>query len=402
MKVYFIGISLIVLFWACKSEQNKLMFNIYGNGFRTNSFEDFKNIWSGIVYFEKVNISDTGGFANFPLSLGDNEFVVSTNNGYITYFNERSLVWEIPLDLGEYLVTSFAADRHKNIYFITNYLRLYSISKNGKKNWVITIEDSSKSISTLLTSEDALYFSTSSNTLFKYSFDGKLLWKKKFSLSILHTFTLFKEGIVLNLSHYEYGKTDTLVYINKNGNEKWKFFSQNVRILKNPVVFQNRIFVYGVETVLEKDKGVLFSIDELGKLLWKKEFQSIPRFLSVSKNQELYLILYSIGVGQIMSELQKIDFNGITLDKQFIASNFYTPFFIGKKKLFNLGYKDGKPMLIFFGKDLVLMKHFDLSNAPVLLIMPVILDNGTIIYLSANSATLIRIDENPILKFLPW
>lgn len=402
MRSYLFAISLIALCLSCSKYKDKNVYNIFGDAFRTCSFEKHKNLWSGIVYFDKVNISDTSGFATFPLYLGENKFVVGTNNGHISLFEHTYLIWEKTLDSGEYVISNFVADSKKNIFFITNFFRLFSFSNSGGKNWAIKIEDTSKWVSTILATDDAMYFSTSARKLYKYSFDGNLIWIKDLPLLSTPTFARFQDGIVLNISFDQFEMTDTLIYLDRYGNYRWKFFVDKVRLLKSPVIFENNIFVFGVNTSFKKDIGVLFCINSDGKLIWKKEFAMIPRFLSVSKDKELYLVLYSVGIGQTVSELQKIDLKGNTINRQFITSTFYSPFFIGKTKLFNLGYNEGIPSIIFFGKDLVLVKTLDLSRSPVPLILPVILEDGTIIYLASDGPYLIRIDENPILKLLPW
>lgn len=390
------------MFIGCSNEKEKYSSNIFGNINRTCSFEKQKNIWSGILYIEKVNISDSSGFATIPLSLGGNTFVTSTNNGFITCFENTELLWETPLDSGEYVISNFVADWRKNIFFITNTFRIVSLTNSGKVNWSLQLRDSIQWVSTLLSIDDAILFSTSSRKLYKYSVDGKLIWERNLPIPTTQTFTGFKDGIVVNLTFDEFEKTDTVVFFNKNGIPEWKFFAEKVRFIKFPVTFKDNVFVYGIESSANSDRGVFFCLNSDGSVKWKKDFAMIPRFLSISEDNELYLVLYAMGVGQKISELQKINIDGNAITRQFISSIFYTPFLVGKIKLFNLCYKEGIPSIIYFGKDLVLIKSFDLSNAPVPLILPVILEDGTVIYLASNGPYFIRIDENPILKLLPW
>lgn len=402
MRTFLFYISLFLFFIGCLNEKGMHSFNIFGNINRTCSFESQKNIWSGILYTEKVNISDSSGFANFPLSLGGNTFVTSTNKGFIICFENTELLWETPLDSGEYVISNFVADWRKNIFFITNTFRIISLSNTGKLNWALRLQDSVQWVSTLLSTDDAILFSTSLKKLYKYSFDGKLLWERNLPIPTTQTFAGFKDGIVANLTYDEFEKTDTVVFLDKNGFPKWEFFAEKVRFIKSPVTFEDYVFVYGIESSENSDEGVLFCLNSDGSVKWKKNFAMIPRLLSISEDKEIYLVLYAMGVGQKISELQKIDKDGKTINRQFISSIFYTPFLIGKNKLFNLGYKENLPSILYFGKDLVLTKSFDLSNAPVPLILPVILEDGTVIYLASNGPYFIKIDENPILKLLPW
>ncbi|MGQ9819583.1 MAG: outer membrane protein assembly factor BamB family protein [Candidatus Kapaibacteriales bacterium] len=402
MTTYLFFISLLFMLLGCSNEKERHSYNIFGNIHRTSSFEKQKNILSGILLIEKVKILDSSGFATFPLSLGENTFVTSTNNGLIVCFENTQLLWEKSLERGEYVISNFVADWQKNIYFVTNYFRIISLSNFGEINWIRQLEDSTQWISTLLVSNDAIFFSTSTMKLYKYSFDGKLVWRKDLSLSTTQTFAGFEDGIVVNLSFDEFEKTDTVVFFDKNGNEKWKFYAEKARFIKSPVVFEDKVFVYGIESSLNSDKGVLFCLDADGSMKWKRNFAMIPRFLSISEDKELYLVLYAMGFGQKISELRKIDIDGNTINRQFISFTFYAPFLVGKVKLFNLGYKEDVPSIVYFGKDLVLTKNFDLSNAPIPLILPVVLEDGTVIYLASNGPYFIKIDENPILKLLPW
>lgn len=402
MRTCLFYISLFLLFIGCSNEEEKNMFNIFGNINRTCSFERQKNIWNGILSTEKVNISDSSGFATFPLSLGGNTFITSTNNGFITCFENTELLWETPLDSGEYVISNFVANWLKNIFFVTSTFRIISISTTGKVNWALQFRDSIQWVSTLLSTDDGILFSTSSKKLYKYSFDGKLLWERNLPIPTTQTFAGFRDGIVANLTYDEFGKTDTVVFFDKDGIPKWKFFAEKIRFIKFPVTFKDNVFVYGIESSANSDKGVLFCLNSDGSVKWRRNFAMIPRFLSISEDNELYLVLYALGVGQKISELQKIDTDGNTINRQFISSEFYSPFLVGRIKLFNLGYKESIPSIIYFGKDLVLTKSFDLSNSPIPLILPVILEDGTVIYLASNGPYFIRIDENPILKLLPW
>lgn len=206
-------ISLFLLFIGCSKEKKKDVFNIFGNINRTCSFEKQKNIWNGIVYTEKVNISDSSGFATFPLSLGGNTFITSTNNGFITCFENTELIWKTPLDSGEYVISNFVADWQKNIFFITSTFRIISISTTGKVNWALQLRDSIQWVSTLLSTDDAILFSTSSKKLYKYSFDGKLLWERNLPIPTTQTFAGFRDGIVANLTYDEFEKTDTVFFL---------------------------------------------------------------------------------------------------------------------------------------------------------------------------------------------
>ncbi|MFN3269861.1 MAG: hypothetical protein ACK42G_04675, partial [Candidatus Kapaibacteriota bacterium] len=59
-------------------------------------------------------------------------------------------------------------------------------------------------------------------------------------------------------------------------------------------------------------------------------------------------------------------------------------------------------VMIFFGEDLTLWKTIDLSKYPSVLNIPAILEDCTMFFVSTSGNFFVRIDENPVIKLLPW
>jgi len=387
---------------SCGNQKEKEPYNLYGNSQRTSSYERLGRFWMGISLLEDAGCSDSSGFATFPLALSENKFVAATNIGRVFLFQHTRLQWEFKLDSGEYLLSNFVASPREDILFITNKNFLYSVSISGKLNWRSYFADSSIIFSTLLATKEAVYFA-SQKFLYKFNYKGELLWCLPLSLESTMTFTEFSnDNLILNLTFNEVNRTDTVIFVNKLGKIVWKRPMDNVRLLRSPVVWKNKIFVFGYTFDNTTELGFLFCLDSTGKMLWMKDFGMIPRYLSISDDGKLFLCLYTSGLGETISTIYKLDDNGEIVSKQHISAIFYSPFFISQQILCAVGYTRGNPTLIFLDSELNLLKTMDLTKYPTLLNIPAFLKDCSLIFVSSVSNHLVRIDENPIIKLLPW
>ncbi|MEJ5287027.1 MAG: hypothetical protein CH6_3839 [Candidatus Kapaibacterium sp.] len=395
--------SILVFLLSCGQEEKKEPFNLYGNSFRQSTFEQFGKFWTGVSLLEKVQCSDTTGFISHPLALSQNKFVTSTANGVVVCYEHTKLLWEFKLKPNEYVISNFIASPNEEIIFITNLKNVYSISKDGKENWNVTLDDTSRYFSNLLATANSFYFTNSFGLLYRINYKGIILFKKFLPLPSTNCFTEFKNNrIVLNLTHDEIGKTDTVLLVDTNGNFLWKQFFEGLRLVRYPVVWKDRIYVFGYKEQDGELLGMLSCLNENGKVIWNKEFGIVPRYLSISKDGNLYLVLYNSGLGETISTIYKIDTNGTIVNKQHITAVFNSPLFLSQQLIGALGYIKYNPVMIFFGEDLTLWKTIDLSKYPSVLNIPAILEDCTMFFVSTSGNFFVRIDENPVIKLLPW
>lgn len=398
-KILFLGLILL----ACSKEAEKEPYNIFGNTGRISSYEKSGRFWTGIASLEKVKCSDTSGFITYPLSLKDNAFVTSTTDGWIVCFKHINLLWEYKLQQGEYVVSNIVASPKQEIFFITNFMNVYLLTRDGEKIWKLRLDDSAKFFSTLLATRSGVYFTTSTGNLYKIGYDGKIKWKILLPLQSTNCFAEASNGnIVLNLTHDKLGETDTVLFVDTSGKILFKRYFEGVRLIRTPVAWKDKVFVLGYKESNNEIVGNIFCLDTNGNLVWNKEFGIIPRYLSISEDGELFLILYNVGLGETLSTIYKLNSSGDIIAKQFITSTFYTPLFISQEIIGAIGYTKGNPVMVFFGKDLTLWKSIDLSKYPTVLNIPAILDDYTMFFVATSGNYLVRIDENPIIKMLPW
>lgn len=392
-----------ILFLSCSKSGQEYAYNIYGNSHRTSSYESLGRFWTGVALLEKVNISDTTGFVSIPLSLKGNVFVTSTSNGYVVLFENTDLLWEVKLEPDEYVISNLVASPKQEIIFITNHRNIYSISNSGQIIWKIQIPEKASFFSTLLATNDGVFFTDSNSILYKVDYSGKIVWTKKLPLPSTNCFAEMSNSILaVIVTNDSLGATDTLLVLDKSGETKWKKFFDGIRLVRTPIVWNERIYLIGYKENRGEIVGLLICLDDKGKLLWTKEFGIVPRYISISNAGEIYLILYNSGLGETMSTIYKIDSTGKILNLQHISAIFYSPLFISEQILGAVGYSKGLPMMIFFGTDLNIWKSIDLSKFPSVLNIPAFLENRTLIFVSTSGNYFIKIDENPIIKMLPW
>lgn len=399
LLIHLLSLTLLI---RCGSEESSKPFNIYSDGQRTNSYEELGTFWNGLAYVEKLNLGDTTGFAQPPLALSNNKFVVATNAGSIALFKHTNLLWEKKLSDSEFVISNFVADPKENIYFLSNKHRLYSFSIVGEKNWAIQIDEATNTFSNLLATNDAIYFSSENKRLFKIQSTGKIEWVLKIPLPTTPTFAEFNGNLVINITNNSTTFSDSILLIDKSGKIRWSREVENTRLIKSPVIASGRIYAIGYRYYKNITEGKIICLDTLGKIIWNKFLPIIPRFISVSRSGEIFLILYNLGIGEILSALYLLNNQGEVIARQFVNAIFYGPALISQDKIALLGYTKEIPSMLFFDKGLNLLKTLDLSRIPPPIVLPAVLTDCTIIFVTSNGPYLVRVDENPIIKLLPW
>ncbi len=375
---------------------------MYGNSQRTNSYEKLGTFWSGLAYVERLSIKDTTGFAVAPLALSENKLVAATNSGSIAFFEHTNLLWEAKLDDSEFVLSNLVADSKENIYFLSNQHKLHSYSATGKKNWTIIITTTSSIFSNLLITNDAIYFSSEDKKLFKVALSGKIEWTLELPLQTTPTFAESEGNLIINITHNDPYSSDSVICIAKTGKIRWARGLEQTRLIKSPVISNGKIYVIGYNLTERTNNGIIVCFDTLGNTIWSKNLPIIPRFVSISQTDEIFLILYNLGIGETLSAIYKLNNKGEIVARQFVSAIFYSPIIISERKIALLGYTKDIPSILFFDKELNLIKTIDLSKTPPLIVQPAVLTDCTIIFATFSRPMVVRIDENPIIKLLPW
>ncbi|MBI5325359.1 MAG: PQQ-binding-like beta-propeller repeat protein [Ignavibacteriae bacterium] len=343
---------------------------------------------------DEIEYKDSSGAVASPLILPNSDIIVSTVKGNILSIAQKQVKWLFKLDSNDIPSVSLAADGNMNIYIITRAGKLYSLSKNGTLNWkknYFNSIDKYDVFSELLTQDDGLIAAISNGEIVKIGIDGKLLWKLKSLLSPTKTFAADGNGnIYITLTNDEFGKTDSLLCISKSGNLVWKKGFENTRLIRTPVIFNKRIYLVGISISGEQKVSTLYSLDEKGNVIWKKELLLFARFISVDIDGKIYVTGYNSGIGEAMSGIFCFSADGKLQWKKYFE--VIIPY-----------VNDRNSTGVYFTKkDGTLYEVVGLENMPVLYLQPAVTSDPLIIFSGAEKLCFVSIDAPPFDKFLPW
>ena len=381
--------------------------NNYGGFSRNNSYERFGDFYRQIYYVDSYDSVLSGGAIAPLLALSGYKIVFPSSEGEINLFDNRELKWHKKLDSDNVASAGMCADKEQNIYVIDNFGKLYSFSVSGKLRWKkyfnkITVNDI-VTFSDLLAVDDGIIAASSDGKITKYSFDGTVIWQRNFNSAILKYFPADNKGnIILPLSKNVFGETDTLAFLSNNGKVLWKKHFLNARIIKPPVYSYNKIYISGLVVIKEEKYPVIYCLDTKGRVKWKKELSLMPRFLSVDSDDRLYVVAYNSGLGKPISLLIVYDKYGKKVWDKYIEVSITSPILIAEKILAFAGSDEIASGLYFMRKNGFLENVISLSEAPILNLQPIVTPNLNILFGGAEKVQIIRIDETPMKKFIPW
>lgn len=386
---------------------NKIERN-YGNNLggigRNSSFEFVDNFEYQL--FTQIDIDATTGATSTPLLLKDEQYIFATDNGKIISVLKNKKNWEYQLDSGAIIGTGVTSDINNNIYSIDDKGTIYSLNNSGKLRFKsqFVVPQAIEIFNTPLTVDNIIIFTSSNGNLKIIDSSGNVVYSNKYQLGILnYVSALNKDNILLTLSNNQFGKTDTLISINSQGVENWRYSVSGYRFVKGAITNGENVAIAGTKQGGENPLSKIFYLDKKGKQIWSKEISTIPRFLSMAKNGFTYLVSYSSGMGQMLSGVFAYNQTGDLDWKIYYDYSIPMPLYITKDELFFLASNRETYGLFYLQRnDGKLIKSLNIGETNPIVFIPEIGEDGTIIFAGKKNLRLIRIDETAINKILPY
>lgn len=397
-------ISISILLVSCGDSGTREYGNIFGGKGRSSSFENVKD-FQYQLYTQTV-IDSSSGTTSPPLLLSNRHYVFSTDDGRIISTLNSTKTWEYKLDSGSFIGAGFSADSSNNIYTIDNLGKIYSLDTAGKLRFTNQLFSPFKLeiFNTPLTLKNATVFSSTDGNLAIIDKSGKELYKKKYSSSILdYVSAIDDERILITLSNNQFGVTDTLVCLGIDGSEKWRYTAKGYRFVKGAISNGTQIAVSGTVQGGDTPLSKIFYLDSKGKLLWDKEISNIPRYLSMSKEGELYLISYSSGMGQSLSGVFSYSQKGDLNWKIYYDYSIPMPAYISDKELMFIASNRETYAIFYLQRtDGQLIKSLEIGDIHPVIFFPEIEANGVIVFAGKETLRQIKVDATAIDKILPY
>lgn len=380
----------------------------YGNTFggigRSSSFENVEE-FQAQLYSQKI-LDSAAGASSTPLLLRDEQMIFSTDDGRIISSYKSEKKWEYKLDSGSFIGAGFAADDNNNIYTIDILGKSYSLDSTGKLRHSNQLfqPTSLEVFNTPLTIKDRIVYATSEGNLVITDKSGKEVYRKSFGSTILdYVSAVDANNILLTLSNNQFGVTDTIVSITPDGKENWRFSSNGYRFIKGAISNGKNIAVAGTKQGGDNPLSKVFYLDNKGKSLWEKEISTIPRFLSIANDGEVYLVSYSSGMGQMLSGVYSYSIKGELTWKIYYQYSIPMPVYISQKEIMFIASNRETYGLFYLQRgDGTLIKTLEFGEVAPIIYYPEVGDYGTLIFAGKKNLRLIRVDETPINKLLPY
>ena len=404
----FLLLILMLAISSCSDDfkYDELDYNLYGGSGRTNSYEHFGDFPLQLVTDDKIVSDDSSGVIQSALRLKSPYTILANVNGKILRVNNLTVDKQFEIDSNFVPASGMAADRNSNIYFISSNDMLYCLDFNLKLKWKIKIPIPSSRIlsySDLLVTKEGIVLGANTGDIFKYDFGGKVVWQYKSSLAIGKTFSADSTGnIYLPLTNNEFGITDSITSIDKNGKLNWQTALPRTRILSSTVCRNDMIYVTGAKEIDSKRNGATYCITQSGKIIWAAETTLSGRNVSVDYDDNCYIAGMSSGVGEISTGIYCFDKKGKEIWNIYIGAAAVSPLIISEKYLgFTAFTGEGAAMLFLRKSDGMLVRNHSLSNLPPLYLQPLVSDDATVRLFGSNKLRQIKFTETSLNKFLP-
>ncbi len=380
--------------------------NYFGGMGRTNSYEGYGSFYHKIFIVEDCKYKDSSGAITAPLVLPNSDYVIVNTRSNVLYISKQIVKWAVKLDSGAIPAGCMAADGDLNIYIIATNGMLYSISKDGQMRWNKLVEKTDKKLivfSDLLAQKDGIVISVSNGEIYKFDFNGNIKWKFITGLSTTKTFASDDKGnLVIPLTHDLFGVTDTLLYLTPEGKVRWYKGFPKTRFYMTPVVCRHKIVIAGISEIKGNMLAEFYVLDEKGKKLWKKELNVSPRFISVDEQGRIYAAGYNSGVGEALSEILCFSASGKLEWKQYFQATVLSNLMLSRKFIAFVANDDKGSGVCFLDKDGKFEDVVSLQRAPSIYSQPSVTSDPSVIFAGADKLCIVRIDELPFDKLIPW
>ncbi|MEJ5245923.1 MAG: hypothetical protein WHV28_09510 [Bacteroidota bacterium] len=399
-----------VILSSCGNPFKEGVFNVGGSFTRSNDYSEYKRFSTNVLEAKNFNgKSDTSLYAGSqiePLVVGNNDYYLISADGTITFISKDILESTFMVPDSTPVSTRPAADHEQNIYFVSLKPILYSFNNRGEKRWEYKFSedfDPFEMFSDVLVTKDGVLIGTTTGKLLKVSFDGKLIFQKQYNTSISRSFAADENGnVYFVLTKNTFGDTDNLVMIDKNGKEKYNKPIDFVRIIRNPVVSGDNIYLIGVMQNAGKSGSLLICYDKRGFEKWRQELPVFPRYLSASE-QNAYVIGYNTGVGETMSGIFSFSRTGKQNWRIFLSMSATSPLLIGKSKSAIVGTNPNGAAIFFLDNDNgKLIEDRSLNEIDTFYTVPAVTGDGSIIFAMSSRRGIVRLTDTALNKILPW
>ena len=402
-KLLFIFISLLLL--SCEDEHSPREYsNIFSGVGRNSSFEYVENFQS--QSFSQKILDSNSGATSTPLLLNNQQLIFSTDDGKIVSSLNNTRNWDFSLDAGSIIGAGFSSDSKNNIYTIDANGKYYTLDSTGKLRFSDKLFEPTKFeiFNTPLTVQNRTVFSSSEGNLVIIDDSGNEIFRNKYNAGILDFVSAIStDKILITLSNNKFGVTDTLLCINSDGDEVWRFNEKDFRFTKGAISNGTHIALAGSIQAGDTPLSKIFYLDTEGKLLWFKEISTVPRFLSMSISGELYLVSYSSGMGQMKSGVFCYNDKGDMNWSIYYDYSIPMPVYIAENEIFFLASNRETYGLFYLNRtDGKLTRSLDVGDVHPIIFYPEVDNDGTIVFAGKESLRLIRIDETAINKMLPY
>jgi len=405
MLIRLLILSMALILLSCSDSEGAKDFDNSSGGIgRNNSYEYVDGFQYQIR--SEILIDSLHGTTCPPHILGNQKIIMASENSSIVSLFSNEKEWEYNLDSGHVIGSGFASDKSNNIYTIDNYGIVYSIDSDGKQRFKKELIEASKLefFNTPLSLPNNIIFSSSNGDIVSVDTNGNENFRLEFDTDIIGEISALNEdNILLTLTNGTFGATDTLVCLDNIGNEKWRFSSEGYRFLKGAITNGINIAVGGTKQLDDNKLSKMFYLDSTGKVNWDKEISSLPRFLSMSNNGELFVVTYDSGFRKMLSGVFSYSSEGDLNWNIYYDYSIPTPALISGNIISFLASNRETYGLFYLNRDDgVLMHSLDIGEAAPIEFSPAIGDDGTLNFSGKNQLRLIRIDETAISKILPY
>lgn len=401
---------LLVLLVSCRCERSNegSLVNQFGGQGRTNSYEGINSFYKQLAITDKpAGMQHQGGTIAAPLLLSSSEFCFASSSGSILLTTKGSKLWEYKIGGNQAVASNMCADREQNIYAITSNGELISLNRKGELRWRYsfdTIPGKLTIFSDLLAVDDGIVMASSNGKLAKLDFSGRLMWEMQFALSPTETFSADKDGnIAVILTNNEFSATDSLIVLNKSGAVVWGKAFPETRLIKYPAISDGRIYIAGLfEKGGQRISQIICLSKHDGRNVWVKELAFAPRFISVADNGDVIITGYNSGIGDAISGIFCLDSSSSLKWKIYFDYQVPTPILISKEDIAVVGRSPKAWGVFFLDRNGTVQRTVSLSESPLIYPMPSVTPDGVIVFGGADGMEIIRIDDTPLNKILPY
>lgn len=402
---------LLLILTSCGNPFEEPVYNASASYTRSNNYSNYRKFSINVLetkYYGKTK-DDTlehSGSHLEPLVVGSNDFYLLGADGSISFISKDILQARFTVPDSSPVSTRPAADIEQNIYFVSLKPIIYSFNKTGKLRWKYVLSDTTdpfEMCSDVLATKDGVLVGTSSGKLFKFSFDGRLIFQKQYNTAISRSFAADdNSNVYIVLTKNTFGDTDNLVMIDPQGNEKFNKPIDFVRIVKNPVVSGDNIYLIGFMQTNAKSGSFLICFDRRGFEKWRQELPVFPRFLSCNE-QNVFVIGFNTGVGESMSGIFSFSRAGKQNWRLFISATVTAPMLVNSSKSAVIGNTPNGAAIFFVDTDNgKLIEDRGLNEIDTFYTVPAVTGDGSIIFAMSSRLGIVRLTDTALNKILPW